>query len=92
MPPLTVVLNLAEVYGVERDQALDVFAEEDRRRQLAKREDFVVLGEPALAVYPITDALRQLLTTIAERKLSEADLVNIRAFVEQMGHADISQT
>jgi transcriptional regulator with XRE-family HTH domain len=78
MPPLTVVLNLAEVYGVGREQAVDVYAEEDRRRQLAKREDFVVLGEPALAVYPITPELRLFATQLAETDLSADDLTAMR--------------
>jgi transcriptional regulator with XRE-family HTH domain len=78
MPGLTTVLNLAEVYGVEREQAIEVYAEEDRRRQLAKREDFVVLGEPALAVYPITPELRLLVTQLAETDLSESDLTAMR--------------
>ena len=54
MPGLSVVLDLAELYGVERDEALRIYAEEDRRRQRAKRQDFVVLGQPALAVYPLS--------------------------------------
>jgi hypothetical protein len=73
-----VVLNLAEVYGVAREQAVDVYAEEDRRRQLAKREDFVVLGEPALAVYPITPELRLFATQLAETDLSADDLTAMR--------------
>jgi transcriptional regulator with XRE-family HTH domain len=83
MPPLTVVLNLAEVYGVAREQAVDVYAEEDRRRQLAKREDFVVLGQPALAVYPITPELRTVVMGIAEHELSEQALTEIAQFIEQ---------
>jgi transcriptional regulator with XRE-family HTH domain len=84
MPPLTVVLNLAEVYGVAREQAVNVYAEEDRRRQLAKREDFVVLGEPALAVYPITPELRLFATQLAETDISADDLTAMRlAIVER---------
>jgi len=92
MPGLSVVLDLAELYGVSRVEALRVYAEEDRRRQRAKRQDFVVLGEPALAVYPITPALRLLVTQLAETDLSENDLTAMRlAMAERRKGRDEAQ-
>ena len=81
MPGLSVVLDLAEVYGIERDEALRIYAEEDRRRQRAKRQDFVVLGEPALALFPITPELRLLVTQLANTEVTENDLTAMRLAV-----------